>query len=707
MIADDAASEDAVHYQIVQSNNQISEKAVESRKKRRKADKNSLFSIGFKLVSIVTLIVIISLGSITALVSWLVRQDLQISAEDANFETNRRSASEAEETLAKMRSDTLIFTHTISLLDDDNHRYNSSEYFFKQNQRIAAVSFSASGEDFLFTNEHFFITHDINSALVRFFLENQTATLRRAGAGETTVINAAPHFTVHLLAMFFPGDTRNSSMVILFSPENLNTSFGTGVNRSWMINSAGDVLIHSDFENIKNAVNVSDRQFIRDIQESAQKSRQALIETDFGITKVKAVNTWETIKEKALSVFDYCADFICGVLNIKNNISYNRETDMLRQFMAYTKLNTGGCTVITSIEYDKVFEGIKATTRRNIYLTIAILAFSIMLIWFFSKSISIPLKILAAAARKIEGGEFDIDLKQKGDRGTRRDEIGVLTASFQKMTSALHIFGRFTNKEIALKAMRNQIKPGGLPKHATVFFSDIRGFTAKSETFANIFGDDSSNRIIHWLNEYFTEMIDCVERTNGTIDKFIGDAVMAHWGTAYTTGSPAKDAIACVRAALMMRKALYELNKNRRKGDLSDPPITIGCGINTGVVTAGQLGSDQRMEYTVIGDSVNLASRIESLTKPLGADILISESTYKFVKKYFTTEEMPSVTVKGKEKPVRIFAVIGHVNADKGPKTLAGVRKLLGIETPNLENVDINADEKKYKIGSEKKKNDD
>jgi adenylate cyclase len=193
-----------------------------------------------------------------------------------------------------------------------------------------------------------------------------------------------------------------------------------------------------------------------------------------------------------------------------------------------------------------------------------------------------------------------------------------------------------------------------------------------------------------------------VEKTSGAVDKFIGDAVMAHWGTAYTAGSPKKDAFNCVVAALMMRKAVYNMNKNRVQDDPGNPPIHIGCGINTGIVTAGQIGSDLRMEYTVIGDPVNLASRIESLNKPLGTDILISENTWNLVRGQFVTEEMPSVTVKGKKRPVRIFAVINFSGIDKGPKNLADVRNYLGIKPPDISKVDINAHEEKFTIiGSE------
>ncbi len=278
--------------------------------------------------------------------------------------------------------------------------------------------------------------------------------------------------------------------------------------------------------------------------------------------------------------------------------------------------------------------------------------------------------------------------------------IGILTNSFQRMSNALNIFGKFTNRDIAIKAMRGHIKPRGTAETRDYLFSDIRNFTAISEVFSNNFGGDSSDRIVFWLNNYLTQMVECVEKTNGVVDKFIGDAVMAHWGTAYSAGSPRKDAFNCVMAALMMRKALYDLNNSRRRDDHGNPAIRIGCGINTGIVTAGQIGSELRMEYTVIGDPVNIASRVESLNKPLGTDILITENTWNLVGSKFITEEMPPVTVKGKERPLRLFAVVNHVDNHKGPFTLADLRELLDIEPPEMSKVDVNAYEEKYRIGA-------
>jgi len=647
------------------------------------------FSIGAKLITIISIIVLISLGSITALVSWLVREDLTISAEENNFEVNRRASAETEQTLDKMRLLSLSFSRTAALAKNTDAIQEEADYFFSQNPQIAALFYtsasSAAWVNRVFVNEQFFLSQGINTKLANAFFNNSGKILENAALGQTILVNVSPLFnkaqgSAYLAAMFFP--IQRGSGCVLFSTENLNESFGMGVNTSYLINADGDIIADGDLEKVKTQTNLGEQEIIKRIFNSPDRNKQMLVELDADSTQNYSSSS---------SIFPYLW---------KKYIKPNKrnEAQKVRHYLAYTKLNSAGSVLITTIEYDKVFEGINATTRRNLYLTAAILFLSIMCIWFFAKSISVPLKTLAGAARRIEGGFFEVELQSAS-----RDEIGLLTTSFGKMCSALNIFGKFTNKDIAVQAMRGQIKPGGLSKHATIFFSDIRGFTEKSENFVKAFGSEASDRIVFWLNEYLTHMVECVEKTNGIIDKFIGDAVMAHWGTASTAGSPQEDALNCVKAALMMRIALYKLNTNRRNENFGNPPINIGCGINTGVVTAGQIGSDLRMEYTVIGDPVNLASRVEALNKPLGTDILITEDTYNMVKDYVIVEEMPSVTVKGKEKPVRLFAVVNHVGVQSGPKNLAELRKILGIKPPDIAKANVNAEEVKYKIGGKKK----
>ncbi|MDR0495515.1 MAG: HAMP domain-containing protein [Treponema sp.] len=681
--------------------------------KERRGGVKVRFSIGAKLILIISLIILVSLGSITALVSWLVREDLKINAEDNNFEVNRRTAVETEQTLENMRKFSLMFTRAAAALPESGSQLkNEAEFFFAQNPQIAALFFTGAGRastgraERILLNERFFISRGISTSLAETFRGANQKAMQNAQAGQTALINVSPMFNTLLIAMFFPAE--GGGGCVLFSPESLNESFGLGTNLSYLLNADGDIVADADPGTVKGGLNIADRDYIRVIFESSDRNKQMLIELDAQPAwkntegQPGIITLWKNNKHYIQPALDTVFDFVRRAVNaafdfFKVNINMKPQTkdadNKARYYLAYTRLNTAGCIVLTSIEYDKVFEGINATTRRNLYLTAAVLFISIMLIWFFAKSISMPLKALATAARSIEGGVFDVDLKSKS-----RDEIGVLTSGFGRMCSALGIFGRFTNKDIAIHAMRGQIKPGGLPKHATIFFSDIRGFTEKSENFTKAFGNEASDRIVYWLNEYLTEMVKCVEETGGVVDKFIGDAVMAHWGTAYTAGSPRADAFNCVKAALLMRGALQKMNKNREEKNWGNPPIRIGCGINTGIVTAGQIGSELRMEYTVIGDPVNLASRTEALNKPLGTDILITEDTWNLLKDQLIVEEMPPVTVKGKEKPVRLFAVVNFTAIASGPKTLAEVRKRLGIEPPDVANVDVNADEHKYQI---------
>ncbi|MDR2313425.1 MAG: HAMP domain-containing protein [Spirochaetaceae bacterium] len=605
-----------------------------------------LFPIGAKLVIIISILLLVSLGAVTILVSGLSTQDVQRTAEDNNYTVNRRAGSQVDGSFSSVQAAALLY---LEMLDQGTGGRSPEldDYFFSHNRGLAAIAVFTAGGRALITNEQFFISNDLDAAQAESYFTARAGSLVPAGA-LIRLFNASPDFQFPLTVMVFtrPGRQEEERVAVLFALDELSETFGTGANTSFLIDLDGTVLIHPDTDLVLGGANVSALPIVAAMQETGDNNRQ---------------------------------------------ISFS-SGDGIKYFGAYYRLSAMNAALITTIPHSVVFEAVQSLTRQNIFLTLAVLLIAIVFIWFFSKTISNPVRALTGAALQIEQGEFEIELSPR-----THDELGLLTESFGKMSAALGIFGRFTNRDIALRAMRGDIKPGGLPKHATIFFSDIRGFTAKSESFTKTFGEDASNRIVMWLNEYFTRMVECVEKTGGVVDKFIGDAVMAHWGTAFTAGLPEKDALNCVKAALMMRGALVDMNARRAKNDPGNPDIRIGCGINTGIVTAGQIGSEQRMEYTVIGDPVNLASRTEALNKPLGTDILITEDTWNLVGGALIAEEMPPVSVKGKEKPVRMFAVINLKDA-AGPKTLSELRNLLGIPAPDVSKVDTNAEEKKYKI---------
>jgi adenylate cyclase len=583
---------------------------------------------------------------------------LRISAEENNREINRHSANEADIYLRDIRSASRSLIQTVSSAGT-RLANETVDFFFNENPHIAALFFiNSKDEERIFVNKRFFSSRNIDESRASFYFSyNRGNSFERAARWETLVLNAE-HIVPSCLVMFFPCQ-ENGAAGALFSCESLVNSFGSGPNRSLLINKDGDILISSEF--------LKENMEMPSVLESVKQKVLSAWEE----IKLKIQSVWESLKQNILFALDKIADFVPG-LNIRDNTDKTKET---RRFTASTIINYSGVIVVTSIDYYYVFKNIKAVTKYNIFLIIIILIISIIFIRFFSKKITIPLKDLSNAAHQIEDGVFDFELKEAGN-----DEVGVLTYDFNRMGKALQVYGKFTDREIAFKTIQGEIKQDAVPKQTTVLFSEIHEFTTIIKDFKSVFGYEASDKIVYWLNNYFDRMVDCVERTNGTVDKFISDSIMAHWGTVYTTGSHRKDAFYCIKSALLMRNAVYFLNKERKAANAASPLIRIGCGINSGEVTAGQIGSKKRVDYTVIGGAVHLASRIKTLTKTFNTDILISEDTWRLVNDKFITEEMSPVKIKGKESSMRIFAVVNFSGDPKGPRTLDEVRELLGIK---------------------------
>lgn len=215
-------------------------------------------------------------------------------------------------------------------------------------------------------------------------------------------------------------------------------------------------------------------------------------------------------------------------------------------------------------------------------------------------------------------------------------------------------FSKYVSKDVVNEILKNEgaIELRGQKLHMSVYFSDIRGFTSFSEKMDPV-------ELSELLNKYFTPMSAIITKHRGTIDKYIGDAIMAMFGAPINYKNHAQKAC---EAALECTEALKILNSEFAKRNW--PEIKIGIGINTGYMNAGNIGSETIQNYTVIGDSVNLASRIESLTKEYGVSIIISEYTYNEVREFFVCKELDQVRVKGKEQPIRIYELISKIKND-------------------------------------------
>jgi adenylate cyclase len=230
---------------------------------------------------------------------------------------------------------------------------------------------------------------------------------------------------------------------------------------------------------------------------------------------------------------------------------------------------------------------------------------------------------------------------------------GVTTYRFmteeKKKRELKDAFSRYVAPSLVTEILRDpgKLVLGGEERRLTVLFSDIRGFTTISEGLA-------PQALVKLINDYLTPMTEIVLRNGGTIDKYMGDAIMAFWGAPVWQED---HAIRACKAALDMLDQLKTLQAEFEKAEL--PKIDIGIGLSTGSLTVGNMGSTTRFDYTVMGDSVNLGSRLEGLNKEYGTHIIVPKFTYGDVQKHFILRQLDLIRVKGKTVPVKIYELMG------------------------------------------------
>ena len=289
--------------------------------------------------------------------------------------------------------------------------------------------------------------------------------------------------------------------------------------------------------------------------------------------------------------------------------------------------------------------------RGVIIVSMLLLIISFIITLSLSKLILNPLKNLTLASKRIQSGDYKTRVGV-----VTSDELGDLADSFNDMADSLaekefmrDTFGKIVDPEVRDYLMSGAGKKslgetlGGETREVTVLFCDIRSFTAMSEKMAAV-------EVVSLLNRYFTALGQCITSHHGIINKYIGDAIMAIFGAPVSLPNSALDAF---EAALDMRQTLVKLNKDFKKEGL--PELKFGIGIHTGPVFAGTIGAETRMEYTVIGDTVNTASRLESLCKTYKTDLLISESSAEKIGDKDNLKFVAEAEIRGKTEAMKVY----------------------------------------------------
>jgi adenylate cyclase len=395
-------------------------------------------------------------------------------------------------------------------------------------------------------------------------------------------------------------------------------------------------------------------QLLNDIAQNEQVI-YALITDDKGI--IKAHSDIEEVNKAYLPPKNIIFLKEADMVKVSSFMHGGEEILFFEKPIIYQKLTVG--EVRLAISQEKILQNIRNAKIFIILLTVIITIFGILLSLGMSRYFSSPIRRLRESTKALGMGNFDHQVIIK-----RNDELGDLGSAFNKMAEDLALkerikysFGQYVTPEIVDLILENPDSQWmkGSKVEATVLFVDIRGFTSLSE-------DKKPETLVELLNDYFTRVTDAVITHGGHLNKFAGDEAMAVFGAPVPNPQHAE---AAVRAALDIQTKISDLDRGRL---IKGMAIKVGIGINSGEMVAGNLGSEKRMEYTVIGDNVNVASRLTSLAKP--GEILISGQTYELIKdkSRLNIEKRRKTLVRGRKMRINIFKVLGLEGDEYGDK---------------------------------------
>lgn len=395
---------------------------------------------------------------------------------------------------------------------------------------------------------------------------------------------------------------------------------------SMVVNQKGEIIAHPTEKNFAKSVN--------------GQVKLITVEDLKNKTAAKALQTRTQRGQPQRLLFDYDGEEYVSLFKGFNKTA--GKDNLGEQF--------NGWEFMMIVKTNEFLGKVKKTQSETMTICLIILIASIMLIAFIASRIAKPINSLSQQADKITN--FELGSVEEVRSGIK--ELQKLQNSISRMRKSLLSFSKFVPKSLVRKLIDKgiEVKIGGSKKQLSIFFSDIANFTTISETYP-------AERLVEHLSEYFDEMTGILIKHHGTIDKYIGDAIMAFWG------APQHDAnhsLNCCVSALLCQRRLLDLN--RKWIYEKKPQLITRIGIHSGEVVVGNIGSSERMNYTILGDSVNLAARLEGTNKVYGTNIIVSASTIKHLGDHAVARPLDIVAVKGKNEGIQIYELVALKNSD-------------------------------------------
>ncbi len=577
--------------------------------------KPSRWNIRLKLISIISFIIVSGLATMILLASRYFRDDSEKRIQENNLQLADVIGQKVED---EFFSIAYKINNMAIILDQSLSKPQTAlfiDLFFKNNSSFIYMAIAeAKGSDLQIknkiTNEKYLTENNLSLNTISQMNDAYSEDFLRSAAGATVVLNVSSSCLSPCLGISIPyGNPDQKKLILMYMDalEFLKAFQTTGITSTYLINERADLLAHSDRDTVMASKNLIDIPIVKSLVESKVDNGQKRYEMD-------------------------------GFFHLGS----------------YKKMGLAGLGIVSTVKEDDAFVEVYNIQRRNMIILLIILNVSVIIVFFFSRTISKPIISLVSATKQIESGDFQVKI-----RPTTRDEVGVLTNSFLGMAHGLEerekvksILGSMIDPVVVQEAMIDMAAlKRGSEKPITAFFSDVAGFSTISEQL-------KSEDLAALLNEYLSAMTIILKEHDGVLDKYIGDAIVGIFNAPVDVNEhPLKAA----KASIKMVRKLAELREYWTKNQLYSKEareMDARIGLNTGPAKVGFMGTDALASYTMMGDTVNLAARLEAAGKDYGVNILISESTKSKIDHELFTRKMDLVRVKGKNEPVVLFELI-------------------------------------------------